>query len=564
MFLECASCGKMYRVREGTVSAPTKCPACGGVLKASGAAPAAPAAPAGPDPRLKELEQKVSVLERDLAAARADAEGAQEGSKRLEAEAAKAREEAQKKTAEAAQKDKRIAELQADVEKAGHQAAQKAQASQLAVLKQKDERIEELETQVAELEESAAAAPSGPSPEAEARIAQLEKDLEESRANIPRIAEELAREKTTYHEALLGKEKEIEDLNAKLHKAELDLVEAAQTGGGGSPDAGASVFRKQLDEKEEELEKLRKKVGGLERLVQDGERLYSKLQQELDKLKASSAPATEGPPADDGKDAEIAALREETGRQKGEIAELQAKLKSQANTARREIQKAETRMRANADGAGVEEARHLAADLDRSLGSVSTQLAALVERVKRLHQSLYKSGEEALPEGARPGTSAAAPAEPEAEAGVSAEEAADVDAIASAEPVEAPELEASGGEALAEAAAEDAGETPVVEEGDDIPTVEEAVALQQARTQAEQGDEDLEMLPEGGGDAGLPQDETLLDMGKMGKALREPAPPPAPLTPPKRPDTKIRPRPSAPPPEEKKGGFFGKLFGKKK
>src|SRR4051812_44189419 len=74
MLLECGSCGKMYRVRDGSAAVPTKCPACGGGLKTSGGGPAAPAAPATADPRVKELEAKVAALEKAATAFRTEAE----------------------------------------------------------------------------------------------------------------------------------------------------------------------------------------------------------------------------------------------------------------------------------------------------------------------------------------------------------------------------------------------------------------------------------------------------------------------------------------------------------
>lgn len=578
MFLECASCGKMYRVREGTVAAPTKCPACGGALRTAGStpspvAPAAAAAAPGPDPRIKELEGKVSALERDLAAARSDAEGEQSGAEKLESELAQAREEARKKGAELESRDKRITELQGDVEKARNQATQKAQASQLSVLKQKDERIEELETRIAELEESAAAGGEKASGESQEKIAQLEKDLQEARENIPRVAEELANEKVTYHKALVGKEKEIDELNARMQKLEHDVVEAgaaAQSGGGGGESA-SDVFRKQLEDKEAALQKAQKTISGLERLVQDGERLYLQLRKDMEKLQegASKAAAADGEPSPAlaEKSQQIATLEEDVSRQKMIIEDLQKRLQDQEESNRREIRKIETKVRTKSGG--MDEARHLAVDLDRSLGSVSSQLAALVERVKRLHQSLYKTGDESLPEGAMPGQSEKAPEEaaPQEESEPAPVETPG-DPASPAEPMEAPPVEDSGASLLADAASEESGELPEAEtpvepevQGDEVPTVEEAVAREQAKVQAEQGEEELEMLPDSPGE-GLPQDETLLDMGKMGKSLRaENQPAPAP----KRPETKIRPRPpAAPAAEEKKGGFFGKLFGKKK
>ena len=89
----------------------------------------------------------------------------------------------------------------------------------------------------------------------------------------------------------------------------------------------------------------------------------------------------------------------------------------------------------------VQEARYLVGDLDKSLSSVSSQLSALVQRVKRLHESLYK------PEGSSallPSVQADIPSEPPAETFAPLEAEAPVETPASGE----------GAEALAEAAAE--------------------------------------------------------------------------------------------------------------
>jgi hypothetical protein len=483
---------------------------------------------------VKELEARLATLERDLAAARSDSEAAL---KEAQSDAEEARATARRSADELAKKDKQIADLQNDVEKARNQAAQKTQASQLAVLKQKDERIEELESRVAELEEAAAAASGKASGESAARIAQLEKELEEARANVPRVAEELAREKKTYHEKLLAKEQEIEALNVQL-----------QAGSGAAASAGGGAA---LAEKEAALQKALTRAAGLEKLVQDGERLYLKLQREMDQLKETSqaGDAAQIQEASE-KELEIGKLREETGRQKGIIDELQKRLQDQeeelARRASAEAKEASTRP----GGLDVGEAKRMIQEVGAGLSGLSEQLKALSGRVRDFEQGLE------------------APAEPEPAAEAAAEpprsDGAEEAAAASGEPVEPPPVEESGAEVLADAASEpsDPG-IPAVQET--VPTVEEAVAIQQAKVQAEQGEEELEMLPEPQGE-GLPQDETLLDMGKMGKALRAPAPAPSPAAAPpppvRRPDTRIRPKPPAP--EEKKGGFFGKLFGKKK
>src|SRR5437762_4613919 len=128
MLLECTQCAKMYRVREGSAAAPTKCPACGGLLKVSGGGAPAPAAPSGPDPRVKELEAKVASLERDASARRAeseqhakDAKEAQGNIARLGEDLAKAqavyKDALRKKEDELEEKQKKITALEGEAEK---------------------------------------------------------------------------------------------------------------------------------------------------------------------------------------------------------------------------------------------------------------------------------------------------------------------------------------------------------------------------------------------------------------------------------------------------------------
>src|SRR5437762_4628548 len=128
MLLECSQCAKMYRVREGSAAAPTKCPACGGLLKVSGGGGAPPPPASGPDPRVKELEAKVVALERDASAHRADAEQrareakeAQANIGRLGEDLAKAqgvyKDALRKKEDELEERHKKIAALEAEVEK---------------------------------------------------------------------------------------------------------------------------------------------------------------------------------------------------------------------------------------------------------------------------------------------------------------------------------------------------------------------------------------------------------------------------------------------------------------
>src|SRR4051812_21923198 len=118
MLLECSSCGKMYRVREGSAAAPTKCPACGGTLKVSGGG--APPPSSAPDGKVKELEAKVATLEKAATTYRSDAE----------------------------QKAKEAKEAQSNIARLGEDLA-KAQNVYKDALKKKEEELEEKDQKLA-------------------------------------------------------------------------------------------------------------------------------------------------------------------------------------------------------------------------------------------------------------------------------------------------------------------------------------------------------------------------------------------------------------------------------
>src|SRR3954469_1949549 len=156
MLLECSSCGKMYRVREGSAAAPTKCPACGGTLKVSGGGAPPPAS--APDGKSKELEAKVAALEKAASASRAEAEQKDKEAKEAQANIARLGEDlfkAQNVYKDALRKkEEELAAIEAELEKS--RSASKGSGGQLAVLKAKDAQIQELQDKVAALEEAAA------------------------------------------------------------------------------------------------------------------------------------------------------------------------------------------------------------------------------------------------------------------------------------------------------------------------------------------------------------------------------------------------------------------------
>jgi chromosome segregation ATPase len=590
MLLECSQCAKMYRVREGSAAAPTKCPACGGLLKVSGGAPAAPAAAAGPDPRLKELEAKLAAADRDLSAHKAAAEQKAKEAKEAQANIARLGEDLakaqgvykdalKKKEDELEERQKKVAALEAEIEKS--KAAAKGSAP-IAILKAKDAQIQELQEKVTALEEQASSAKGGGE-----KTAQLEHDLGEARASQTKIAEELAKEKLHYREALLNKEHEVEDLHKKLSTVEKQLVEAssrAQASSAGAADAD--------DKKDKELSRALTRITQLEKIVQDGEQRYRMLHAEMDKSReAAEAGGKDGAKIIAEKDGTITDLNDQLSAERLKVGELKKqtqdlekelqKAKSQAAAAPVSRVKGETKMRPAAGGGNMEEARFLAGDLDKSLASVSSQLSALVSRVKRLHDSLYRTGETSMEDAQATGPAAAeseTPAENESAAAADAEPEGP-----SAQEPEAPAeppAEGEGAEALAEAAAETPEEEsqteslPLpeaapedemeVESAEDPSSEEEAAPANAADEEVAQ----LESLPEPQVESNeLPADETLLDMGKMNRPVRKETRRitgrrPLPQLP-REPRTTPEVEDQAQSDEPKKKGFFGKLFGKK-
>jgi chromosome segregation ATPase len=584
----------MYRVREGSAAAPTKCPACGGQLKVSGGSPAAPS-PSGPDPRVKELEAKLASAERDLSAHKAGAEQkakeakeAQSNIARLGEDLAKAqgvyKDALKKKEEELEEKQKKISALEAEFEKSRSSA--KGSSGQIAILKAKDNQIQELQEKVSSLEEQAAAKPGKGGAEAEKRIKQLEHDLGEARLSGPKVAEELAREKIHYREALMKKEQELEDLHRKLSAVEKQLVEASgRAQSGAAPDATLAAAKADADRKDRELSRAQTRIGQLEKIVQDGEQRYRTLHQEMEKSReAATAGGKDGAKFLAEKDRTITELTDNLAAERQKVGEF----RKQAQDLEKELQKAksqpppaaqkvkgETKLRPAAGGGNLEEARFLAGDLDKSLASVSSQLAALTSRVKRLHDSLHRSGETSM-EAAQATGHAAASAELSPAPEEEPEESVPQEPEA---PAEQP-AESEGAEALAEAAAE----TPEEHNTEALPLPEAApeeeaevdpaaeTAVEDGAPEAAPAEEDvaeLETLPEPALESSeLPADETMLDMGKMDRPAgrketrrlggRRPLPS-LPREPRNTPEVEDQPQADEP----KKKGFFGKLFGKK-
>ncbi|MFN3486125.1 MAG: hypothetical protein ACK44W_11670 [Planctomycetota bacterium] len=365
MLLEC-SCGKMYRVRDDAAHPPTRCPACGGTLRVASSGPSAGVA----DARLKELEARLQALERDLAATRAAVE-----------------------------------------------------------LK--------------------------------------DRELNEAHSSIARLGADLEKAQNAYKEALRKKDQELEENKKRLEELETRSAQAA---------SGASSG---------ELQRAQARIAQLEKIIQDGEQRFRMLQEQAEKAAR-----------------EHAAQLEARGRTEGELRARIEDLERQLASA----PKGES-VAAPQEAARLGEARYLAADLDKSLASVGSALQALVERVRRLHESLNRAEAIAAP----PATAVEPQPQPEPVA----------DPIPAVSPPEA-----SGEEGVAAMEIEPSGAA----ERD--PLAEEA-RMEPVPTPSEAGDSPLE--------AEALSAETS----------------PGPL-----PEEREAESESEPPPARK--GLFGKLFGKKK
>jgi hypothetical protein len=466
MLLECG-CGKMYRVRDGATNPPKNCPACGGLLKvAGGAAPAPAAAPAAPpaaDPKAKDLEARVQALERENSAAKAAVElkdkelrEARESVAKLSGELEKAKETLSKKDAELSERS--------------------AQTTKL--LLSKDEALREAQEKIESLE--------GQGGGAAGNAESLEQELADLRKGKEVLIKEVATIEGAYKDKLKTKELELEDLQQRLK-----TLEKAGAGKADTPEG----------------QRFQARIGALEKIVQDGEQRYRSLQRELEETQRARDEARGGAESSGAEMTRAISERDE------KIKSLEAGLQR----AREDLAGAKAAPAPPAAPSGIAadrlgEIRYLSADLDRGLASISTALNGLVNRVRRLNETVQE-----IPESA-PAAAEAPPAE---------EAPADLPLVEPppADPDAPPDLPATPAEEP----------TPV-----DVPQLESIPAP------------DVET-------SSLPDDGTLLDMGGVNRqASAEPEPEPVPAD--VAPETEPEP---APEPEQKKG-FFGKLFGGKK
>ena len=371
MILECASCAKMYRIRDDASPQPTKCPTCNGDLRSAGGG-----AQAAGGSRVRELETKIQSLERELAESRS-------GRPTLSVETSPG----------FSGFSAPVAELRSAAEK-----GDRLERDLLALRSEMERKLKEKDREIAQLREAA---------DREA----VERRKHESRGSS---LEE------THARAVEGKDQTIQALDASIAsyrskvetlQKKLDAVEIQRLN-------DLNAFDTRIREKEQSDR------NELDRATQQQQQALVALRVEMEvKIQEKDSLISEGRQALDREAGErrrlaetLKRLEENAGREVSEkqagIAALEATLasyKSKCATLQSRVDSLEQMRRSEHDQLGkqlrasqtvrarVDEAGNLAVDLDHSLDSIEASIAALRDRAKRLKETLEQTGAEPEP-----------------------------------------------------------------------------------------------------------------------------------------------------------------------
>jgi len=352
MILECVGCRKMYRVRDDSAANAQSCPACGANLKVSTSSTQSLPSPI----RLKELEDRVKTLERELQEARA-ASGAPTLSQAV----------AGFGFGEAASSDRQLLDLKSDFErKLAEKDRELAQAREAAARADAERRG--IETRLRGLEQSQGKA-----------LEEKQKTLDALDASLASYREKLdaAQKKLEAHEgAAVGAQSLFEE---RLREREEALRAESERAAEEHRRALAelrSELERQIEEKDRQIsenrEVLDREAGERRRL---GETV-TRLQEALDRTTAE-------------KDQAIASLKGSVAAHKDKAEALRKRLADVEELRKTDLENYASKMR-DRDGvqARLAEAGHLASDLDQSLDSVADLLRGLRDRVRRLKGNL--------------------------------------------------------------------------------------------------------------------------------------------------------------------------------
>jgi uncharacterized coiled-coil protein SlyX len=368
----------MYRVRDDATNPPTKCPVCGGPLRAAAGSSVNLASPA----RVKELEDRVqelekeraqaqermALLERDLADRRSSSPSAL-SFENSEAAVPRAKEAQDlRQAAERADKLQReLFDLRTDSERRQKEKDRQASESRAALDREQAER-RKLDTRLSGLEETHARAIEGK----EKTIQALDASLASYRGKLESLQKKLDAVELQRLADLNAFESRVRERDQK-DRDELDRV-------GGAHQKALTDLRGELEQKITEKDRaITESRQSLDREAAERRRLsevLTRLQETADREVAE-------------RDATIASFNTTIGSYKSKIAMLEKRLDDLDQIRRAEQDQLAARLRSRENiRARLDEAGHLASDFEHSLDSMETQLGALRDRVKRLKASL--------------------------------------------------------------------------------------------------------------------------------------------------------------------------------
>jgi chromosome segregation ATPase len=365
MILECGNCSKMYRIRDDAAPQPTQCPTCKGDLRVAGGGTATTGAS-----RVKELETRIQNLEKELEETRsfrptlsvessfgfsgspapvAELRAGAEKSDRLERELLATRSEMESRLKE---KELEIAQLR---ETHDREAAERRKQ----------------ETRAGGLEETHARALEGK----DKTIAALDASIASYRSKVETLQKKL--------DAL--EIQRLNDLNAfdsrvrereQSDRAALDRATAAQQ-------KALADLRVEMEEKIAEKDRLiTEGRQALDREAGERRRLtetLNRLQENADRAVAEKQTA-------------ITALDATLASYKSKTEALQKRVDSLEQMRRSEHDQVTKHTSSRQAVLGrLDEASHLAVDLDHSLDSIEASIAALRDRARRLSATLQDS-----------------------------------------------------------------------------------------------------------------------------------------------------------------------------
>jgi hypothetical protein len=416
MILECGKCAKMYRVRDDASTQPTQCPTCGGALRTAGGG-----TQTGASSRVKELETRIQNLEKELEESRAsrptlsvetspgfsgfsapvaELRSAAENSARLERELLSLRSEMERQLKD---KERELDQLRETGEReAAERRKQETRASGLEdtharSLEGKDKTIAALDASIASYR---------------GKVEALQKKLdavEIQRLNDLNAFDSRIREREQSDRAALDRttgaqQKAVAELRAEMEDKIADK------------DRQITEGRQSLDREAAERRRLSETL--------------NRLQETADRAVAEKATA-------------IAALEATLSSYKSKNEALQKRVDSLEELRRTEHDQIHRQLSSRQSiRVRVDEASHLAVDLDHSLDSIEASIGALRDRARRLKDTLQEAEAEpeAPPALSSLASSALAP-EPEAEPARPALSQADVWAGPSSDPEPAAEQE---------------------------------------------------------------------------------------------------------------------------